>query len=219
MGTDRRAQVWAKTNGHCWYCGKHMNPFEDFTEDHMDPRKQGGGDEVENLQPACKRCNSRKHAKTVDEYRLYLAGKGQLKFWGELPSTTESDIDDEECLNLEDYNRIVRDCLYIGACKKEGFDAILLAFSQMAYRWFQYSDDAPKDLRGFGDFSLETLSSVLGIPKLPLFLSIMYLNKTGIITSSSWRSENNIPFYFNALPLRNLATTLLNAKAPQENES
>ena len=82
---ERRAQVWAKTNGYCWYCGKLMNPWEDFTEEHMDPRANGGGDELTNLVPACKRCNSRKHDKNVEEYRAYLAGKGKLRFWGELP--------------------------------------------------------------------------------------------------------------------------------------
>jgi hypothetical protein len=83
MVTDTHAQVWAKTQGHCWYCGKLLNPWDDFTIDHMDPRKQGGGDEIPNLVPACKSCNSRKHARTVQEYKQYLQQRGLVEFWFE----------------------------------------------------------------------------------------------------------------------------------------
>jgi 5-methylcytosine-specific restriction protein A len=83
METDTRAQVWAKTQGHCWYCGKLMNPWNDCTIDHMDPKKQGGNDALGNLIPACKSCNSRKSAKTVEEYRAYLLDQKRQKFWGE----------------------------------------------------------------------------------------------------------------------------------------
>src|SRR5215471_20810646 len=78
-----RPQVWAKTNGHCWYCGKQMNPFDDFTIEHQDARNNGGGDELANLVPACNSCNSRKNTKGVEEFRAYLVSKGDWRFWGE----------------------------------------------------------------------------------------------------------------------------------------
>lgn len=115
MDVDSRAQVWAKTNGQCWYCGKLMNPWEDFTIDHMDPRKQGGGDELSNLVPCCKRCNSRKHAKTVEEYRAYLQEKGAFRFWGEYVGIVQEDrdeVDDQDdcaaCKAVEFYMALVR---------------------------------------------------------------------------------------------------------------
>ena len=81
MGTDQRAEVWAKTSGYCWYCGRLMNPWSNFTIDHMDPRIQGGGDNLSNLVPCCKICNSRKGGKTVIEYKEYLANKDEHTFW------------------------------------------------------------------------------------------------------------------------------------------
>jgi hypothetical protein len=28
MAAELQAQVWAKTDGHCWYCGKKMEPWK-----------------------------------------------------------------------------------------------------------------------------------------------------------------------------------------------
>lgn len=55
-----RAAVWAKTGGLCYYCNRVLNPFDDFTIDHMQPLSKGGTSGVENLVPACSGCNSRK---------------------------------------------------------------------------------------------------------------------------------------------------------------
>ena len=115
MGTDVRAQVWAKTNGHCWYCGKLMNPWDDFTVDHMDPRKQGGGDELPNLIPACKSCNSSKHAKTIEEFRVYLQEKAQHRFWGEhvlIPvQASHAVVEEQDESDLEAFEGLL-ECLY-----------------------------------------------------------------------------------------------------------
>ena len=83
MSPEVKSQVWAKTNGHCWYCGKLMNPFDDFTVEHQHSRKNGGGDELENLVPACGSCNSTKNAKGVEDFRAYLVKKGDVRLWGE----------------------------------------------------------------------------------------------------------------------------------------
>ena len=145
METDTRAQVWAKTHGHCWYCGKLMNPWSDFTVDHMDPRKQGGGDELPNLVPCCKTCNSQKHAKTVKEFRQYLHSKAEHRFWFEhanilLPVPAESTDDHDEALegfwpSYEDFDMILAACLYIGAKNRSGLGLTLLAFINMAVEW------------------------------------------------------------------------------------
>ena len=55
-----RAEVWDKTGGVCWYCGCQTNPFRDFTVDHMHPVARGGTDDIDNLVPACRSCNSAK---------------------------------------------------------------------------------------------------------------------------------------------------------------
>ena len=114
MSLDQRAQVWAKTHGRCWYCGKQCNPWYDFTIDHMDPRKQGGDNELPNLVPCCKACNSRKNAKTVNEFREYLQGKGQHTFWFEHAAISfgeahEAEIEnDDTCESCEE----IRNSMY-----------------------------------------------------------------------------------------------------------
>ena len=67
----QREIAWMKTDGHCAYCGKKLNPFR-FHVDHMVPRSQGGTNAPDNLAAACSTCNHRKKAKTVEEFREYL---------------------------------------------------------------------------------------------------------------------------------------------------
>lgn len=55
-----RADVWDKTDGHCYYCGKKLHPFRDFTMDHIVPASKGGSSGLENLVPACDPCNVEK---------------------------------------------------------------------------------------------------------------------------------------------------------------
>ena len=55
-----KALVWDKTGGRCHYCGNALNPFSDFTIDHIIPVARDGSDELENLIPACRLCNCRK---------------------------------------------------------------------------------------------------------------------------------------------------------------
>lgn len=40
--------------------------------EHMTPLTRGGGDVADNRTAACRRCNSRKHTRTVDEFRVFL---------------------------------------------------------------------------------------------------------------------------------------------------
>ena len=125
MGTDQRAEVWAKTSGYCWYCGRLMNPWSNFTIDHMDPRIQGGGDNLSNLVPCCKICNSRKGGKTVIEYKEYLANKDEHTFWFEHDETllkaydnTIEPIDEEaemdDAMPMHDLSSIVYFCIRLG---------------------------------------------------------------------------------------------------------
>lgn len=69
---NRKSRAWEKTKGHCWYCGLALNPFENFCIDHVVPKHHGGTSHAENLLPSCRRCNSRKGLKSLDQYREYL---------------------------------------------------------------------------------------------------------------------------------------------------
>jgi 5-methylcytosine-specific restriction endonuclease McrA len=54
--------------GRCTYCGE-VRPL---TMDHRMPLSRGGRHELENVVPACKPCNSRKHTRTEEESRALL---------------------------------------------------------------------------------------------------------------------------------------------------
>lgn len=67
----------------CYYCGTHLTTSivkghalikqGNWHKDHKQPKSRGGHNGIENMVDACANCNSRKCAKTVEEYREYLA--------------------------------------------------------------------------------------------------------------------------------------------------
>lgn len=54
----------AKYNWVCPSCRK-KEPDVQLTQDHIVPVSKGGMDDIENIQPLCRSCNSKKHNKTV----------------------------------------------------------------------------------------------------------------------------------------------------------
>ena len=67
--TKKVIDVYSKTNGRCWYCGKVFDG--DHNIDHVTPACRGGSNDLSNLVPCCKSCNSQKNKKNLEEYRLY----------------------------------------------------------------------------------------------------------------------------------------------------
>lgn len=65
---SKRNKVFAKTDGHCAYCGDDLNQFRGWAIDHAIPQAQGGSDDLSNLFPSCRSCNSSKKDRTVREY-------------------------------------------------------------------------------------------------------------------------------------------------------
>jgi len=74
-----KIQVWAKTNGRCWYCGKQTTPQsaidcpgpmrDFFCVDHLISKDRGGGNDLANLVPCCRSCNSSKGTRGIEEFR------------------------------------------------------------------------------------------------------------------------------------------------------
>jgi len=67
-GGSHTLQEWndlkRKYNYTCAICGK-KEPEIHLTQDHIIPLSKGGSNDIENIQPLCKRCNSIKNAKIL----------------------------------------------------------------------------------------------------------------------------------------------------------
>ena len=71
MAPSKRRVVFEKTSGRCWYCGSGID-LETMCVEHATPKSKGGRNEIDNLLPACRSCNSQKYTKTVEEYRTWI---------------------------------------------------------------------------------------------------------------------------------------------------
>lgn len=66
--------LYGEQKGYCPGCKRHVE-FDFMDVDHKLPLKRGGTNDFENLQMLCRNCNSKKGAKTMDEW---LASEGAL---------------------------------------------------------------------------------------------------------------------------------------------
>ncbi len=68
-------EQWQELKGMYNYmclCCKQQKPFIKLTEDHIIPLTMGGNDDIENIQPLCRSCNSTKHTKIINYKNLFL---------------------------------------------------------------------------------------------------------------------------------------------------
>ena len=65
ISTKTKRELFRISENNCWYCGDN----EPSTIDHVIALDNGGSDDIENLVLCCKKCNSRKKALTIEEFR------------------------------------------------------------------------------------------------------------------------------------------------------
>lgn len=67
------SKLFARDGYICVYCGSHHGPHGlGLTREHIIPTSRGGRDIWENTASACRNCNGRKAAKTLDEANMKL---------------------------------------------------------------------------------------------------------------------------------------------------
>ena len=84
LSKKQREEVYKKLSGHCGYCGKEIT-FKQMQVDHMKPQCLRTNnivlfegqvidttDHIENLMPACRRCNHYKRSNDVEGFRALL---------------------------------------------------------------------------------------------------------------------------------------------------
>ena len=67
-----RQKIYAKYNRHCAYCGKEIF-LTDMQVDHIIPKRNGGTDNICNLNPSCRRCNHYKRASNIETFRKMIS--------------------------------------------------------------------------------------------------------------------------------------------------
>jgi 5-methylcytosine-specific restriction endonuclease McrA len=107
IDSKKKADVWSKTGGKCFYCGSQTIPFgsfkASFSVDHLWPRIRGGGDNIENLVPSCHRCNSQKNDTNLNEWLVekpFGAGAWAIE---ELGLDWSEAKKDPQYISIEDY--------------------------------------------------------------------------------------------------------------------
>lgn len=72
-----RLNVWRRDSGFCQYCGKPVNT-QNFTVDHVIPRKRNGKTCWSNIVTACFKCNNHKDCRTPEEAGLKLLNRPKV---------------------------------------------------------------------------------------------------------------------------------------------
>lgn len=79
ISAQKRTEVYNKYQGRCAYCGIYLAK-EDMQIDHIHPisKKQsfkGGINDIANLNPSCKFCNSLKGNMSIEQFRTFIQSK------------------------------------------------------------------------------------------------------------------------------------------------
>jgi 5-methylcytosine-specific restriction endonuclease McrA len=74
-----RKRLRDEQGNRCAYCNREFGPLVTETIDHVVPLSKGGGKGISNLVLACRRCNSRKGNRSVEEFLADLEESEEAK--------------------------------------------------------------------------------------------------------------------------------------------
>jgi hypothetical protein len=137
----------AMSGGRCWYCGvktsREPKSSIYLTVDHYVSRARGGSHTLDNLRPACKRCNELKGDRTIEEFRDIRS-----RFWFEdHPAKITSKSKNKKRSRLADL-----DLLPEGK-HHDGGGLYLLVTSPTARSWFfRYKIKGRERFKGLGAY-------------------------------------------------------------------
>lgn len=75
ISSSSRNKIYQKYGYRCAYCGRGIKKNE-FTVDHIIPKRLGGKDNIENLHPCCPPCNKMKSCLSLNDFREALKQYG-----------------------------------------------------------------------------------------------------------------------------------------------
>jgi len=71
ISMQKRLSVFTKASGECAYCGGTLS-INSMHIDHIKPKKNGGSNDLGNLNGSCGPCNTAKGDRDLEEYRLHM---------------------------------------------------------------------------------------------------------------------------------------------------
>ncbi len=75
----KQFQLLRKTGFRCVYCGEVLNSKKKYTTEHKIARNKGGSNSPQNITNCCKRCNSMKGDKSLEEFRFVMSCNTAIK--------------------------------------------------------------------------------------------------------------------------------------------
>ncbi|MFI3306628.1 MAG: HNH endonuclease signature motif containing protein [Rikenellaceae bacterium] len=68
MNKELRTKIHEKYGKRCAYCGERIE-YKNMQVDHITPKRNGGTDDINNLNPSCRLCNHYKRAMSIEQFR------------------------------------------------------------------------------------------------------------------------------------------------------
>lgn len=100
----KKTKVAEKCSWRCAYCGCHLD-WNSLCIEHVIPKSTGGSNDIENLLPSCRSCNSTKGISDLETFRLRLAVNkrtdGILFSWEQIKFLKENNVLDFLGIELE----------------------------------------------------------------------------------------------------------------------